>query len=153
MNEIAHEAIVIDATPASVYARWCVEPKYRLNNLAGDAPAWRFVGLAELELLAFDQCLVFGATYPGDATELPATARRDAVVRQARDVTWAVYRVYATRASVDRRLRLAYELAAAVDAGTGSAGSLLPLAMCDGDATVVAEAQALRDRLAEAARA
>lgn len=144
---MAHEATAIDAAPAGVYERWRVEPKYRLNNLAGDAPAWRFIGLGELELLAFDQCLVFGAAFPGDGSELAGAARRDAVVRQARDVAWAAYAAYARRTSVERRLNFTRELAAAVEGGTGSPGSLLVVAMCDGATAVVAQAHALRRRL------
>lgn len=151
MNETSLEAL-IEAAPDGAYARWRGEPKYRLNNLAGDAPAWRFIELAELELVAFDQCLVLGAAYPGDADGLAVAARRDAVVRQARDIACSVYRAYAGRATVERRLLLARELAAAVEHGTGSCGSLLPMVMCDGDRAVVAEAKALRARLLSAVR-
>ena len=151
VNETSIEALIDDA-PAGAYARWRAEPKYRLNNLAGDAPAWRFIELADLELLAFDQCLVFGAAYPGDANGLADAARRDAVVRQARDIAWSVYRAYARRATVEQRLLFARELAAAVEGGTGSCGSLLPIAMCDGDRSVAAEAKALRTRLLQTAR-
>ena len=146
MNEIAIDALM-DAALGGVYARWRDEPKYRLNNLAGDTAAWRFIGLAELELLAFDQCIVFGATYPGSEHELTDAARRDAVVGQAREIAWAVYRAYARRASVERRLCLAREVAAAIEAGTGSSGSLLPIGACDEDGAVVAEAKAIRSRL------
>ncbi len=153
MNNGSNHATAALPAAEGVFARWRAEPKYRLNNLAGDEPAWRFVDLAELELLAFDQCIVFGAAFPGGASELPAAARRDAVVRQARDVAWAAYRAYARRADVERRLRFAHELAAAVGGGVGSSGSLLVVATCDADGGVTAEADALRARLAEGAPA
>lgn len=153
MNEIASHALDTGQTPAGVYTRWRAEPKYRLNNLAGDPTAWRWVDLDELELVAFDQCVVFGATFPGTVAELAAAARRDAVVRQARDLTWAAYRAYARRASVERRVRFARELGDAVETGTGSTGSLLPVAMCDGDAAVVATALTQCARVAAAAPA
>jgi hypothetical protein len=141
------------AAPDGVYAGWRAAPKYRLNNLVGDILGWRFVELAELELLAFDQCIVFGAAFPGTAAELAPAARRDAVVRQAHDATWAAYRAYAARASADRRRSFARELAAAVEDGTGSAASLLPPSICDEDASVIAEAHALHARLVVLARA
>jgi hypothetical protein len=152
VNEAASDRAVV-ATPDGVYAGWRAAPKYRLNNLAGDILAWRFVELAELELLAFDQCVVFGAVFPGEPSELAGAARRDAVVRQARETTWAVYCAYATRATVERRLSFVRELAAAVGNGTGSAASLLPPSICDEEAYVAAEAHALHARLVEPARA
>jgi hypothetical protein len=152
VNETPSDALV-EAASNGAYATWRGAPKYRLNNLAGDILAWRFIEIAELELLAFDQCIVFGAVFPGEHSELAGAARRDAVVRQARDVAWAVYAAYARRTNVERRLRFARELAAAVEGGTGSRGSLLPQALCDGDASVVEEANALFARLSEPARA
>lgn len=136
-----------------MYARWRTAPKYRLNNLAGDASAWAFIDLTELELLAFDQCLVFGAAYPGTAAELPGAMRRDAVVRQVRDATWAAYRSYAGRSTLERRLGFVHELASALELGISSAGALLPAAACETDAVIVFEARQLLCCLAEAAPA
>ncbi len=151
MNESSHAPVV--AAADGVYPRWRGAPKYRLNNLAGDVLGWRFIDLDELEVLAFDQCVVFGATFPGDAGELVAAARRDAVVRQARGIAWAAYRAYVQRADAARRRRFARGLATAVDDGAGSSGSLLPVVLCDADAAVGAEANTVLARLAAAVRA
>lgn len=153
MNEATPTVVFESPEPNGVFARWRATPKYRLNNLAGDPTAWRTIGVGELEVLSFDQSIVFGAAFPGTASELAAAMRRDAVVRQARDAAWTVHRAYAFRADAERRLRFVRELAAAIEIGTGSAGSLLPAISSDGDPIVAAEARRLIVRLAEATRA
>jgi hypothetical protein len=156
VNRIAHDGTLLADAPAaspdgSLYARWRTGPTYRLVNLAGDPPAWQSVDLDLLELLVFDQCLVFGAAYPGTGLTLDAIARRDAVVRQARDTISALYRAFAGRVSVDRRLQLLRDVAHAVAGGAGSAGSLLPFRAYDPEPAVVAAALTAGARLAATA--
>jgi len=137
------------APVGTLFGRWRSAPQYQLANLAGDPPAWREVPLDMLELLAFDQCLVFGATCSATAATIDRVARRDAVVRQSRDTLWAIYRCVAMRMRPERRLALMQEVVHAVECGTGSVASLLPFTACDPDRTVrraaAASARALRD--------
>ncbi len=137
------------APVGALYGRWRSAPQYQLANLAGDPPAWREIPLDMLELLAFDQCLVFGATCSATVASIDGVARRDAVVRQARDTLWAIYRCVAMRMQPERRLALMHEVAHAVECGTGSVASLLPFAVCDPDRSVrvgaASRARALRD--------
>jgi hypothetical protein len=149
---IQHDAAPAGASQAApdggLYARWRTGPQYRLVNLAGDPAAWLSIDLDLLELLVFDQCLVFGAAYAGGPAALGRAARRDAVVRQSRDTLWAAYRAYTKRAAVSRRRRLLHDVAEAAAAGAGSIGSLLPFGACDMEAAIVSAAATARARLA-----
>lgn len=131
-----------------IYARWQTGPRYRLVNLAGDPAAWRSIDLDLLELLVFDQCIVFGAAYAGDFAALAGAARRDAVVRQSRNTIWGAYRAYARRAGASRRLQLLHDVAEAAEAGNGSIGSLLPFRVRDPAVAIRAAAATARARLA-----
>ncbi|MBI5285310.1 MAG: hypothetical protein HY874_09475 [Chloroflexi bacterium] len=128
------------APMGELHARWRAAPQYHLANLASDPPAWREIPLDMLELLAFDQCLVFGATCSATAATIDGIARRDAVVRQTRDALWAIYRCVALRMQPPRRLALMREVAHAVERGTGSVASLLAFTACDSDRSVRAAA-------------
>jgi hypothetical protein len=134
-----------------VYARWRTGPTYQLAYLAGDPLEWPHVDIEALELLVFDQCMVFGAAFPGSREELARAARRDKVVRRVRKMAWAVYEAFAARASVDRRLHMLDEVMAGIDAGGGSIGSLVPFCECDADEGVVAAAVAHVAWVADAA--
>lgn len=128
--------------PGALYERWRNEPRYRLINLETDPAAWRVVPLDTLELLAFDQCLVFGAACPDPAADVDRAARRDRVVRDAWADARALYAAVAARLPRDRRLALIDELAAALADGVSSANALRPFLTLDPDPAVRAAATA-----------
>jgi hypothetical protein len=123
----------------ALYERWRSEPQYRLSNLAGDPEAWRVVPLDTLELLAFDQCLVFGAVCP-DSAAVDRAARRDRVVKQSRDTLFAIFDCVTKRMSPARRLALMRGVACAVEQDISSPAALLPFTRWDDDPSVRAAA-------------
>ena len=148
MNRTSESHPLLVEVPATspdsgLFARWLAEPTYRLANLAGDPESWCSVDVDLLELLVFDQCVVFGAAFPGTLAALDAIAGRDRIVRQSRHTIWMLYAAFAARTRVDRRLRLLRDVSAAVSAGVGSRGSLLPFGACDPARTVASEARRL----------
>lgn len=120
----------------ALYARWRTEPQYRLMNLARDPEAWHVVPLDMLQLLAFDQCIVFGAACPDVNVSLASAGRRDRVVKQSHLALWAVYSRVMARMSPERRIALMHEVALAVAGGLGSPASLLPFTHWDDDPSV-----------------
>lgn len=138
------------ALAGTLYARWQSAVQYQLINLASDPAACRWISLDLLEMLAFDQCLVFGAACPQATDSLDRLAQRDAVVRRTRNTLWAVYGWVTKRMPPERRLRLLHEVAQAVECGTGSAASLLPFVECDPDASIKAAASQRANALRQA---
>jgi len=124
----------------ALYERWRSEPQYRLLNLTGDPEAWRVVPLDMLQLLAFDQCIVFGAACPDVNVSLASAGRRDRVLKQSHLTLWAVYSRVMARMSPERRIALMREVALAVADGLGSPASLLPFSRWDDDPSVRAAA-------------
>jgi hypothetical protein len=137
----------------TLYARWRSAPQYRLTNMLGDPLAWRVVPVELLELLVFDQCIIFGAVCPHTGDALNRIARRDAVVMQTRKTLWAIYACAVERMPREQRLALMHEVALAVECGPGSAGSLQPFLRCEPDASIRAAASARAGALREAALA
>ncbi|HYM15392.1 MAG TPA: hypothetical protein VEZ14_07515 [Dehalococcoidia bacterium] len=129
--------------PGPIYVRWRAEPPFRLLNLAGDPDAWGTLPLDAVELLLFDQCLVFGAAYPGPLYALDHIARRDRVVRVARDRLRIAYACFVARSPADRRIAIAREVAQTVALHLGSAASLIPFVHWDTDEGVRDAASAL----------
>lgn len=124
----------------SLFDRWRVEPSYRLINMGAEPEAWPVLPLAELELLAFDQCIVFGAACPGSPAFAEWAARRDRVVRQARDRLFQAYACVMSRMKPIRRIALMYEVADAIESGVGSQAALVPFTHWDRDDAVRAAA-------------
>jgi hypothetical protein len=135
--------------PGTLYARWRSTPQHRLTNLLSDAVVWRVVPLDVLELLVFDQCIIFGAVCPYTGDALDRVARRDAVVMQTRKTLWAIYACAVERMGREQRLALMHEVALAVECGPGSAGSMLPFLKCEPDASIRAAASARAGALRE----
>ncbi len=131
------------ATPTQsggLYDRWRAEAPHVLMNRMNASELWPALPLAELELLAFDQCLLFGAAYPGSPAFVEWAARRDRVVRQSRDRLFAAYACVTTKMDPARRISLMHEVAHAVDQGAGSTAALLPFTHWDHDDSVRAAA-------------
>lgn len=136
--------------PGTLYARWRSAPQYRLINLVGDPAAWRVSPLDVLELLVFDQCIIFGAVCPYTGDAVDRIARHDAVVMQTRKTLWAIYACVVERMTREQRLALMHEVALAVECGPGSVGSLQPFLRCEPDASIRAAAAARAGALREA---
>jgi hypothetical protein len=143
----------VPVPPGTLYARWRAAPQFRLTNLLGDPAAWRLAPVDLLELLVFDQCIIFGAVCPYTGDALDRVARRDAVVMQTRKTLWAIYACAVERIGREQRLALMHEVALAVECGPGSAGSLQPFLRCEPDASIRAAASARACALRELARA
>jgi hypothetical protein len=126
--------------PGALYVRWRAAEPYVLMNLMNATESWPALPLDELELLALDQCLVFGASYPGSPAFVEWAARRDRVVRRSRDRLFAAYACVTTKLEPARRIALMHEVAHAVEQGAGSPAALLPFTHWDHDDTVRAAA-------------
>jgi hypothetical protein len=141
----------VPVPPGTLYARWRSTPQHQLTNLLSDTLAWHVVPIDVLELLVFDQCIIFGAVCPHAGEAVNQIARRDAVVMQTRKTLWAIYACAVERIGRDQRLTLMHEVALAVECGPGSAGSLVAFIKCDPDASIRAAASARVGALREAA--
>ena len=137
--------------PGTLYARWRSTPQHRLINQLGEALTWRMVPIDVLELLVFDQCIIFGAVCPQAGDAVDGIARRDAVVMQTRKTLRAIYACAVERMGREQRLALMHEVALAVECGPGASGSMLPFMKCDPDASIRAAASARAGELREAA--
>lgn len=126
--------------PGALYLRWRAVEPHVLVNLTNDDESWPALPLDDLELLAFDQCLLFGAAYPGSPAFVEWAARRDRVVRRCRDRLFAAYAWVTAKMEPARRVALMHEVAHAVDQGAGSPAALLPFTHWDRDDTVRAAA-------------
>jgi hypothetical protein len=129
----AHET---SRLPGALYLRWRAAEPHILINLMNDTESWPALPLDEFELLAFDQCILFGAAYPGSPAFVEWAARRDRLVRRSRDRLFAAYACVTTKMDPARRITLMHEVAHAIDEGAGSCASLLPFTHWDRDDAV-----------------
>jgi hypothetical protein len=127
-------------SPGALYLRWRGVEPHVLMNLMNSVELWPALPLDDLELLAFDQCLLFGAAYPGSPAFVEWAARRDRVVRRSRDRLFAAYSCVTRRMGPALRTALMHEVAHAVDQGVGSPAALLPFTHWDHDDAVRAAA-------------
>ena len=139
--------------PGALYRRWRAVEPHVLMNLTNDAESWPALALDDLELLAFDQCILFGAAYPGSPAFVEWAARRDRVVRTCRDRLLRAYALMTARLEPARRIALMHEVAHAVEQGVGSPAALLPFTHWDHDAGVRAAAVERAGQPLPAARA